>query len=102
CGNQLQGDAQHDCLICKMTYTDKNGETKNMRPSTQSVGLAVIRQDIVENGRVVGIEDYTHQDDVKFTLTVGEEKQEVNLKGSPYLAIVKQSPGNFWDSLTGY
>lgn len=99
CGNQLQGDARHDCPICKMTYTDeKTGKEKNYWPSTQSIGLAIEREPILERGRMVGAKDKIREEPVTFKM--GDE--ELSFSDLPHLGMMKQSIGNFWDQLAGY
>lgn len=99
CANDLVGEAKHDCPICKMTYVDeKTGKTKNFWPSTQSLGLVVDREPVLDRGRMVFVRDKIREE----SITIKKNGEEKTYTDVPEIGMIKQSIGNFWNDLAAY
>lgn len=100
CAAQLAGDKKRACLICDtFTYKNDEGEVKPMRPTNQTVGLAVFRKlQPKASGRGQELVDGLHKEPLK--LMIDDKEQEFS--GVPWIGVVKQSIGNFWSNFDAY
>lgn len=85
-------DNRHRTFICRKEE-DASCELcdNDVKRRELGYGVAVLREPVQEDGKVVGYQDYIEE----------YEDEDGDAGVRPYVGIVRQAPGNFWTYITG-